>query len=121
MKNTSPISNIVPLMSIDLDSSMYKAHSEEEKFNSSRKEYNKASMRTSIADNSSLTQNISPSSTSKVESSSLKSKSWIARILKTVDKLYKKYSIPVEKRKPQHFARRVKTSSIIPKVFTSLY
>ena len=30
MKNTSPISNIVPLMSIDLDSSMYKAHSEEE-------------------------------------------------------------------------------------------
>ena len=42
-----------------------------------RKEYNKASMRTRISDKSSLTQNSSPSSTFKVESRSLKSKSWI--------------------------------------------
>ena len=124
MKNTSPISNIVPLMSIDLDSSMYKAHSDEEVFDkapSTRKESNKASMRMSISDNSSLTQNISPSPTSKVESRSLKSKSWITRMLKTVDRLDKKYSTPVSKRKPKAYMRKVKTSSIIPKEFTSLY
>jgi hypothetical protein len=47
--------------------------------------------------------------------------SWISKLVKTVDKLTRKYSVPVEKRKPRAYIRKVKTSPIVPKEFSSLY
>jgi len=45
----------------------------------------------------------------------------ISKLGKTVDKLAKKYSVPEEKRKPRNYARKVKPSHIVPKIFLSLY
>ena len=46
-----------------------------------------------------------------------KQNSWISKLVRTVDKLARKYAIPVEKRRSKAY----KTSPIIPKVFSSLY
>ena len=50
-----------------------------------------------------------------------KQNSWISKLVRTVDRLARKYSVPVEKRKSKAYMRKVKTSPIIPKEFTSLY
>jgi len=50
-----------------------------------------------------------------------KQNSWISKLVRTVDKLARKYAIPVEKRKSKAYKRKAKTSPIIPKVFSSLY
>ena len=50
-----------------------------------------------------------------------KQNSWISKLVRTVDKLARKYAIPVEKRRSKAYKRKVKTSPIIPKVFSSLY
>ena len=46
---------------------------------------------------------------------------FITRIKKTLDKLEKKYSIPVEKRKAAMFTRKPRTKHIIPKEFSAIY
>ena len=41
-----------------------------------------------------------------------KANSWISKLVRTVDRLARKYSIPVEKRKSKAYMRKVKTSPI---------
>ena len=46
---------------------------------------------------------------------------FVKRMSEVLSRLERKYAVPPERRKPSHYRRKVKLSSVIPKEFTELY